>query len=197
MSLTNGYEEESGPRLGSRISVLGSKINSERGDGQIHIKKSVHRLWRLSTLVVDCLSLGSCVRQVRRQDYLSWRFCWYGLDAVGKNHPIRSSCRRSRCVCCMAGGFRTAISLGDISRCALYVLWHHQLYLGTAAPIPGPSGTDSRRNVSGGCLSRWCPDFRPTASNFYADIARNSWLVVPAQPVDATPSNQLIRQYFP
>ncbi len=25
----------------------------------------------------------------------------------------------------------------------------------------------------------------------------NSWLVVPAQTVDATPPNQLIRQYFP
>jgi hypothetical protein len=24
-----------------------------------------------------------------------------------------------------------------------------------------------------------------------------AWLMVPAQPVDATPSNQLIRQYFP
>jgi hypothetical protein len=28
-------------------------------------------------------------------------------------------------------------------------------------------------------------------------VVANSWLVVPAQPVDATPSNQLIRLYFP
>jgi hypothetical protein len=37
---------------------------------------------------------------------------------------------------------------------------------------------------------------RPLA-NFYCMKLAKSRLVVRAQPVDATPSNQLIRQYFP
>jgi len=32
--------------------------------------------------------------------------------------------------------------------------------------------------------------------NSFAEVLANSRLVVPAQPVDATPSNQLMRQYF-
>jgi hypothetical protein len=29
------------------------------------------------------------------------------------------------------------------------------------------------------------------------EVIEHAWLVVPVQTVDATPSNQLIRQYFP